>query len=130
MAVRYYGVDVGGQDAPDVTIDTSTTSSDVELAVDDTNLTAGSITKRQFVRMALKAIEQALASIDGVSDVEKEQEYADDDGGFILTFDDEKRGKEGIHSAIKDKGWGLVEMRPIEASLEDIFIKLVTKDEK
>lgn len=47
MAVRYYGVNVGGQDAPDVTIDTSTTSSDIELAVSDANLTAGSITKRQ-----------------------------------------------------------------------------------
>jgi len=60
MAVRYYGVSVGGQDAPDVTIDTSTTSSDIELAVDDTNLTAGSITKRQFVEIAIKAIMQAV----------------------------------------------------------------------
>ena len=66
MAVRYYGVDVGGQDAPDVTIDSSTTSSDIELAVDDTNLTAGSITKRQSVRMALKAIEQALDEDAGI----------------------------------------------------------------
>ena len=66
MAVRYYGVDVGGQDAPDVTIDTSTTSSDIELAVDDTNLTAGAIDKRQFVRMALKAIEQALDEDTGI----------------------------------------------------------------
>lgn len=66
MAVRYYGVNVGGQDAPDVTIDTSTTSSDVELAVDDTNLTAGSITKRQFVEMAIKAIEQAVNEDTGI----------------------------------------------------------------
>jgi len=60
MAVRYYGVAVGGQDAPDVTIDTSTTSSDVELAVDDTNLTAGSITKRQYIEMAIEAIRQSV----------------------------------------------------------------------
>jgi ABC-2 type transport system ATP-binding protein len=95
------------------------------------NLTAQS-SKKMLLRLNgdLQAIEQALTAIDGVLDVEKEQEYAHDDAGFILTFDDEKRGKEGIHSAIKDKGWGLVEMRPIEASLEDIFIKLVTKDEK
>ena len=66
MAVRYYGVDVGGQDAPDVTIDTSTTSSDIELAVDDTNLTAGTITKRQFMEMAIKAIEQAINEDDGI----------------------------------------------------------------
>lgn len=66
MAVRYYGVDVGGQDAPDVTIDTSTTSSDIELAVDDTNLTAGSITKRQFVEIALNAILQAVGEDSGI----------------------------------------------------------------
>lgn len=66
MAVRYYGVDVGGQDAPDVTIDTSTTSSDIELAVDDTNLTAGSITKRQFMEMAVLAIQQAINEDDGI----------------------------------------------------------------
>ena len=66
MAVRYYGVDVGGQDAPDVTIDTSTTSSDIELAVDDTNLTAGTITKRQFMEMALRAIEQAINEDTGI----------------------------------------------------------------
>lgn len=66
MAVRYYGVSVGGQDAPDVTIDTSTTSSDIELAVDDTNLTAGGITKRQFVEIALKAIEQAVGEDTGL----------------------------------------------------------------
>lgn len=66
MAVRYYGVDVGGQDAPDVTIDTSTTSSDIELAVDDTNLAAGSITKSQFIDMAIEAIKQAVNEDTGI----------------------------------------------------------------
>jgi len=66
MAVRYYGVDVGGQGAPDVTIDTSTTSSDIELAVDDTNLTAGSIDKRLFIETALNAILQAVGEDSGI----------------------------------------------------------------
>jgi len=66
MAVRYYGVAVGGQAAPDVTIDTSTTSSDIELAVDDTNLTAGAIDKRQFVEMAINAILQAVGEDSGI----------------------------------------------------------------
>ena len=66
MAVRYYGVNVGGQDAPDVTIDTSTTSSDIELAVDDTNLTAGGITKKQFIEIALNAILQAVGEDSGI----------------------------------------------------------------
>lgn len=66
MAVRYYGVNVGGQDAPDVTIDTSTTSSDIELAVDDSNLTAGAINKRQFVEIAIQAIRQAVQEDTGL----------------------------------------------------------------
>jgi hypothetical protein len=56
MAVRYYGVGVGGQDAADVTVDTSTTSSDIELAVDDTNLAAASVSKRDKIIQALEAI--------------------------------------------------------------------------
>lgn len=66
MAVRYYGVSVGGQGAPDVTIATSTTSSDIELAVDDANLPAGSITKEQFMSIALEAIAQAVAEDTGI----------------------------------------------------------------
>lgn len=94
------------------------------------NLTAQS-SQRMFIRITgdLQAIEQELATLDAVTDVEKEQEFAADDGGFILTFGDEKRGKQDIHSIIENKGWNLIEMRPVEESLEDIFIKLVSKDE-
>lgn len=66
MAVRYYGVSVGGQDAPAVTIDTSTTSSDIELAVDDSNLTAGAIDKKQFMEIALEAIRQSVQEDTGI----------------------------------------------------------------
>lgn len=66
MAVRYYGVDIGGQDAPDVTRDTSTTSSDIELAVSDANLTAGSVDKKKFVVEALEAILQSVQEDTGL----------------------------------------------------------------
>lgn len=59
MAVRYYGVAVGGN-IPSVTIGTSTTSSDVELAVDDSNLAAASVSKALFIERALEAIRQAV----------------------------------------------------------------------
>lgn len=64
MATLYLGINVGGQDFSDVTVDSSTTSSDIELAIDDTNLTAGSISKKQFVTIALEAITQALEETD------------------------------------------------------------------
>ena len=64
MAVLYFGVDVGGQNAPDVTVDSSTTSSDIELAIDDTNLAAGLITKKNAVIEGLQAILQAVQEYD------------------------------------------------------------------
>jgi hypothetical protein len=60
MAIRYYGVAVGGQGAPDVTIAASTTSSDVELAVDDTNIAVGAINKKDIIVEALQALLQAV----------------------------------------------------------------------
>lgn len=94
------------------------------------NLSTESL-KKMFLRIHgdLQEIERELTALDGVSVVEKEQEFAADDGGFVLTFDDEKSGKQSIHSIIESKGWRIVEMRPVEASLEDIFIKLVSKDD-
>lgn len=56
MAVRYYGVNVGGQGPADVTIDTSTTSSDVELAVTDTNIAAAGSDAKTVIAEALEAI--------------------------------------------------------------------------
>ena len=56
MAVRYYGIDVGGQDPADVTVDSSTTSSDIELAVDDTNIARGSDGAKHDIAMAIEAL--------------------------------------------------------------------------
>ena len=60
MAVRYYGVSVGGQGAADVTIDSSTTSSDIELAVDDTNVARAAASSKQAILEALEAIREAV----------------------------------------------------------------------
>jgi len=64
MATRFYGVAVGGHNAPDVTIGSSTTSKDVELAVVDTNLPAGDIGKKLKVLAALDAIRLAVMEDD------------------------------------------------------------------
>lgn len=60
MAVRYYGVSISGQAPADVTIAASTTSSDIELAVDDTNLTAAAVDARVVIGQALEAIALAV----------------------------------------------------------------------
>ena len=60
MAIRYYGVNKGGQGPKDVTVAASTTSRAIELAVNDATLPVGSAEKKLFVQMAVEAILQRL----------------------------------------------------------------------
>lgn len=60
MAVTYFGVNKGGQVGLDVTVDSSTTSSDIELAVDDSNLAAGAVDGDYYIERALNAIREKL----------------------------------------------------------------------
>jgi hypothetical protein len=60
MAVRYYGINKGGQGPKDVLVDSSTTSRDIELAVSDTNLAAATKDKKLFIALAVEAILQKL----------------------------------------------------------------------
>jgi ABC-2 type transport system ATP-binding protein len=86
---------------------------------------------KMFLRIEgeMQMIEQELGRLAEIKTVEREQIDSEDTGGFIVTFDDEKLGRQSVHSMIEKNSWDLVEMRPIEVSLEDIFIKLVTKEE-
>ncbi len=77
-----------------------------------------------------KEIEAELANLDGVSSLEREQGESARDDGFIVSLDDKRLGRQRIQSVIEENDWNLVEMRPVEASLEDIFIQLVTKEGK
>ena len=75
-----------------------------------------------------ETIEQELSRVDGIQGVEREP-AADDASRFIVVFEDEKKGRQGIQAVIEKNRWELVEMRTLEVSLEDIFIKMVTKEE-
>ena len=75
-----------------------------------------------------QTIEQELSRAGGIKGVEKEQ-ASGDTNGFIVVLEDEKQGRQGIQAMIERNKWELVEMRLLEVSLEDIFIKLVTKEE-
>lgn len=77
-----------------------------------------------------KEIETGLANLDGVSSVEREKGESGKDDGLIVSLDDKRLGRQRIQSMIEENDWNLVEMRPVETSLEDIFIQLVTKDGK
>jgi len=64
MAVTYFGVDKGGQDVSAVTVDTSTTSSDIELAVDDTNIPAADVKAKLQILQGMIAIQAKLEEYD------------------------------------------------------------------
>lgn len=104
---------------------------DGKLVAVDTpeNLTSGSLS-RMYLRIHgnVIEIEKALSVLSGIKGVEREHSAAQDAGAFIVTFDDEKRARKNIHSMIEENVWELIEMRPMEMSLEDVFIKLVTKE--
>lgn len=93
------------------------------------NLTSGSLS-RMFLRISgnVIEIEEALAKLSGIKGSERELTAAKDSCGFIITFDDEKKARKNIHSMIDTNSWDLIEMRPMEMSLEDVFIKLVTRE--
>lgn len=100
------------------------------VAVDRPENLASEGSRKMFLRIDgnVQMIEQELSRADGVRGFAKEP-TGDGAAGFIVVFDDERRGRQGIHSMIERNHWDLVEMRPMEASLEDVFIKLVTREE-
>lgn len=60
MTIYYYGVALGGQNAADVTKDTSSNSTDIELAVDDTNVAAAGSSSKERILLGLEAIKQKI----------------------------------------------------------------------
>ncbi|MBI3354540.1 MAG: ATP-binding cassette domain-containing protein [Nitrospirae bacterium] len=61
----------------------------------------------------------------------KKVEMKDTNNGvsdYIVEFEKGVDERKGIPALIVKKGWGLLEMRPMVMSLEDIFIKLVTEE--
>jgi len=93
------------------------------------NLTSESA-RKTYLRIGGDAlrIEQELSLVGGIKHFMREQ-AAGEVNAYIVTFEDERRGKQGVHAMIERNNWDLIEMRPIEASLEDIFIKLITREE-
>ncbi len=100
------------------------------VAVDRPENLASNGAQRMLLRINGNAqmIEQGLSGMGGIKGVEREL-TSGDTNGFVVVFDDEKLGRQGIHNMIEKNNWELMEMRPLEASLEDIFIELVTKEE-
>ena len=107
---------------------------DGKLVANDTpeNLTAHlQKSARIFLQIAgasADEIEKELARLPGVKHVSKDDAQLDDSHGFILEAEEENNIRKTLHPMIVNKGWDLVEMRTLHMSLEDVFIKLITKE--
>lgn len=60
MAVRYYGVAKGGHSPSDVTVQASSNSTDIELAVDDTNVARADPQSKRDILEGIEAIKLAV----------------------------------------------------------------------
>ncbi len=71
----------------------------------------------------------ALATVPGVRGVSP-FDRDDQDGhlGFEITAETDRDVRRDVARVIVDKGWGLLELRPLRMSLEDIFLQLTTDE--
>jgi ABC-2 type transport system ATP-binding protein len=108
---------------------------DGKLVANDTpeNLTAHlQKSAKLFLQIAgasVDEIEKELAHLPGIKHVSRDEVQLDNSCSFIIEVEEEKNIRKALHSMIINKGWDLMEMRSMHMSLEDVFIKLVTKEE-
>jgi ABC-2 type transport system ATP-binding protein len=80
--------------------------------------------RRVALRVARSAdvAPQAICAIAGVLSVERDDGL---DGGFVVEMEEGHDAREAIAAHAVQQGWGLLEMRPVTRSLEDIFIEII-----
>ena len=76
-----------------------------------------------------EAVRQKLASIPGVMSVQAEAGSDAQPAGFTVECKLNTDLRRDIANAVVTQGWGLLELRGVSMSLEDVFINLVTKEE-
>jgi ABC-2 type transport system ATP-binding protein len=108
--------------------------SEGELVVEDRvevlgeRLTGG--TQLQLtVRGPAEQTEKLLSGIDGVQNVVRVEE-AEPPHRFVVTSETAADVREEVFFALASEGWPLLEIRAQEHSLEDIYLKLTSEDER
>ena len=73
----------------------------------------------------------AAAALRQVAGVRQVTEFDRHDAavGFELAADTDRDIRRDVSRAVIDKGWGLLELRPLRMSLEDIFLQLTTDEQ-
>jgi gliding motility-associated transport system ATP-binding protein len=100
---------------------------DGRIAAEDTleRLAArGGSTQRVSLRLARPGdgAEAAMMTVPGVRRVVAEEGSA---GAYAVECQDGQDPREGLASLAVGRGWGLLEMRPVTVSLEEIYIRII-----
>ena len=74
-------------------------------------------------------VQRTLAGVQGVLAVAP-QEPRDGRWRFLVETEREQDLRKDLARAVTSSGWGLTELRPVDLTLEDIFIRLVTREEE
>jgi ABC-2 type transport system ATP-binding protein len=84
----------------------------------------GSRSRKVAVRLARDkdGVEAEIGAIPGVISVTRTDRKS---GSYLIEVDDGRDPSEAIAARAVGQGWGLVEMRPITLSLEEIFIRII-----
>jgi len=69
--------------------------------------------------------ESLVGALDGVESVARSEDHPE---GWVVESALGRDVRRALGRLIGDKGWGIRELRPIRMTLEDIFLKLVTRD--
>ncbi|GAB4472447.1 MAG: ATP-binding cassette domain-containing protein [Anaerolineae bacterium] len=83
-------------------------------------------TNRFWVRVANAGAEQVVETLRGVAGVLDVQAVRD---GFEVIAAQEVDARPAVAAAVVNHAWDLLELRPIDMSLEDIFLQLTTEPE-
>lgn len=78
------------------------------------------------------AVKEKLTAIPGVAAIFRDQELKQDDGvcGIRIESEPGRDIRKDVAAAIVNSNWGLLEMRSISLTLEDIFLELTTEEEE
>ncbi len=76
-----------------------------------------------------EAVETELKKLPVVSMVQREKE-ADGRIGFVVESIPNEDIRKELAKTVVQNGWGLFEMRPVGMSLEEVFLRLTTKEEE
>jgi len=75
-----------------------------------------------------EAVVQELERLPGVLAVERKA-HVNGVGTFVVELEPERDLRRELAQAVVGRHWGLLELRPVALTLEDIFIRLVTEEE-